>query len=135
MEQDVIDDVIIKLEEMLLVLTVTKGNVHNLLGMKIWYLKNRSISTNMMEYITEAVQEFGEDVSHVVTSPTTRWMSTVEKVRESHIDRLNTFHSVVMKLLYILQRGRPDCAKDISFLCTSMNHPDVEDWNNLNRLL
>ena len=43
MEQDVIDDVIIKVEERFPVLTVKKGNVHTLLGMKIMYLNNSRI--------------------------------------------------------------------------------------------
>ena len=45
--QDVIDDTIRKVEERLPGLTVTKGNVHNFLGMKISYLQNRRIAINM----------------------------------------------------------------------------------------
>ena len=48
-EQDVIDDVISKVEERFLVLKVTKCNVHTFIGMKIRYLKNRRISINMKE--------------------------------------------------------------------------------------
>ena len=57
-EQDVIDDVINKVEEGFPVSTVTKGNVHTFLGMKIRYLKNRRIAINMNSYIKEEVQEF-----------------------------------------------------------------------------
>ena len=66
---------------MLQVSTVTKGNVHNFLGMKIRYFNNRRVAINIKEYISEAVQEFGEDVYYVVTSQTERWMFTVGKVR------------------------------------------------------
>ena len=46
-EQDTIDNVIIKAEESFLGLTVKKGNVHTLLGIKIRQLKNRRIAINM----------------------------------------------------------------------------------------
>ena len=59
MEQDVIDKVIRKVEEMFPVLTFKKGNVHTFLGMDKRYLKNREIEINTKEYITEAVQECG----------------------------------------------------------------------------
>ena len=59
----------------------------------------------MKEYITEAVQEFGEDFSQVVTSPVARWLFKVVKVREPQCNRLDTFHTVFMKLICILQRG------------------------------
>ena len=65
---------------------------------------NKRISIHMKYYITESVQEFGDDVSQVMTSLVARWLFTVVKVRELQGKRLNTFHSVVMKLLWILQR-------------------------------
>ena len=49
--------------------------------------------------------------------------------------RIDTFHSVVMKIIWIAQRGRPDCDTAISFLYTRMNHPDVEYWMKSKRLL
>ena len=42
-KQDVIDDVIRKVEERLLGLAFTKGNMHTFLGMKIRYPENRRI--------------------------------------------------------------------------------------------
>ena len=63
-------------------MTVTKGNVHNFLGMKIRYLKNRRVAFNMREYISDTVQDFREDFYQVVMSPASRWLFTVEKVRE-----------------------------------------------------
>ena len=62
-------------------------------------------------------------------------MFTVVKVRKLQFKRLDNFHSVVMELQWISKRGRMDCATPISFLCTSMKHPDVEDWKKLKSLL
>ena len=68
-------------------------------------------------------------------SPRASWLFTLVKIRELKGKRLDTFHSVVIKLLCILQRGQPDFATAISFLCTRMNHPDVEYCKKLKRLL
>ena len=57
------------------------------------------------------------------------------KVRELQGKRLYTFHSVFTKLLWIFQRGRTDCATDISFLFTRLKYPVVEYCKNLQRLL
>ena len=76
--------------------------MHTLLGVKIRYLDNRRIAINMKEYITEAVKEFGEDVSKVVMLPTVNWVFIVVKDRELQGKRLDTFHSFFMKLLCIL---------------------------------
>ena len=48
---------------------------------------------------------------------------------------MDKFHSIVAKLLWIIQRGRPDNGTAISFLCTRVHTPDVEDWKKLKRLL
>ena len=50
-EQDIIDDVISKVEDRFPVITLAKGNVNTFLGIKISYLKNRRIAINMKEYI------------------------------------------------------------------------------------
>ena len=57
------------------------------------------------------------------------------KVRELQGKILKTFHYVVMKLIWILQRGRLYFATAISFLCTRMKHHDVEYWNKWKSLL
>ena len=64
----------------------------------------------------------------MVTPLAARKILTLGKVRELQGKRLDNFHSVVMKPIWISQRGRTDCATDISLLCTRINHPDVEDW-------
>ena len=112
-EQDVIYDVINKVEERFQGLTVTKGNMHTFFVMKVRYLNNRRVAINIKEYISEAVQEFGEDLYQVATQPSARWMCTLGKVREIQGKRLDTFHFVMMKLIWIAQIGRPDCATDI----------------------
>ena len=46
------------------------------------------------------------------------------KVREA-------FHHIIVQLLYLLKRARPDIQTAISFLCTRVQAPDIDDYNKL----
>ena len=73
MEQQVLDDIIRKVEERFPGLTVEKGDTHKFLGIKVRYMKDQTVAINMREYILESIEEFGEDVFTVVSSPTASW--------------------------------------------------------------
>jgi hypothetical protein len=45
------------------------------------------------------------------------------------------FHTITAKLLYLAKRARPDILTVISFLCTRVKEPTVEDNNKLKHLL
>ena len=50
-------------------------------------------------------------------------------------ERSERFHSIVMKLLWICKRSRPDIEPAISFLCTRNHEPKSDDWRKLKRVL
>jgi hypothetical protein len=50
-------------------------------------------------------------------------------------DEATYFHTVTAKLLYLAKRARPDILTIISFLCTRVTAPTVEDMSKLNHLL
>ena len=51
------------------------------------------------------------------------------------IEKSDTFHSIVQKLLYICKRGRPDIEPALSYLCTRVVNPTTEDEEKLFRVL
>ena len=59
-------------------------------------------------------------------------MSDTRKLKGERID---AFSSLVVKLLWVCQRGRMDCSPDVAFLCTHVKSPDVEDWKKLKQLI
>ena len=90
----------------------------------------------MSEYVKEAIDEFKEELGPTVASPAGRWLFEVdEKARKLTKEKADIFHSVVAKLLWVVQRGRPDVGTPISFLCSRVQHPDVEDQKKLRRVL
>ena len=46
------------------------------------FLKDNKVAINMKNYILEVIEDFGEDLSKIVASPTVRWLFTKnEKAR------------------------------------------------------
>jgi hypothetical protein len=45
------------------------------------------------------------------------------------------FHTLVTKLLYLAKRGCPDIMLAISFLCTRVKNPDIDDYRKLGRVV
>ena len=69
-------------------------------------------------------------------TPAGRWIFDVnDKARKLSTEKTDIFHSVVAKLLWVSQRGRPDICVPVSFLCQRVQHPDIEDWKKLRRVL
>jgi hypothetical protein len=117
-------------------MTVTKGTEHVFLGMNITFLPNKTVRINMVDYITEAILDLGDDVSMSATTP------ALKNLFEIHEDaaplaqpKSDLFHSIVAKLLYVTKRGRPDILLAIAFLCTRVSGSTDDDWSKLKRLM
>lgn len=117
-------------------LTVYRGNKLTFLGMDIEFNDDRSVTISTPEYIDEAIEHFGEDVSIKVISPATKNLFEVDEA-STPLDRKkqDIFHSVVARLLWIMKRSRPDLETAVSFLCTRVSCSTTEDWNKLKRVL
>ncbi len=130
------DEIIATIEKRFPGLVITRGKEHIFLGMKIKFIGNGLVEITLQDYLKEAIETFGEDVSSTVSSPAAKWLfQTDDKARKLGPDKVEVFHSVVAKLLWISQRARHDLGTAISFLCTRVSNPDVEDWKKLKRAL
>ena len=118
-------------------MTVTRGNKHSYVGMEIDFQLDGSVILFQKEYLLEAIEAFGEDVSTPVTSAAQKTLFTVDK--HAHpIDEKKAivFHSVAVKLLFVAKRSRPDIQPALLYLCTSRVQNSVTlDWKKLRRLL
>ena len=116
-------------------LTVTRGKVHDYLGMKM-VLKDKFFEISMKKQIEEAIEIFGEETSGYVTSPCARHLlesrENAEKLDEV---RKEIFHTVTAKLLYIEKRARPDIETAVSYLTTRVDKSDMDDWKKLRRVI
>lgn len=103
-------------------MTVTQGKERVFLGMHISYLANGTTKIRIKEYLKEAIDEFGKDITKLATSPAQKDLFEVDEESEL-LDRQQqyNFHSVAAKLLYVSQRARLDIQLSIAFLCARIS--------------
>ena len=117
-------------------LTITRGKIHDYLGMLLDYSESGIVKINMIEYIQKILDEMPENMDGTATSPAADYLFTVTEGIEL-IDKANKefFHATVAKLLFVCKRGRPDLQTAIAFLCTRVQNPTRHDYNKLARVI
>ena len=72
----------------------------------------------------------------VATTPAASHLfQTNENATKLSDEDTETYHHLTAKLLYLAKRSRPDTLTAVSFLCTRVQSPDVDDWKKLNRCI
>ena len=135
-EQEVVDEILEIMTKHFGEMTVTKGHVHEFLGFKFTLHKDK-IEIDMKDQINEAIEMFMDDVNQTVSTPAAPNLFQTRSETSSLLDnkRKENFHSVTMKIMYIMKRARPDVEVAIAFLCTRVTKPNEHDWKKLKRVL
>ena len=77
--------------------------------MNFHFLGDGKVQINMKEYIQEAAEMFGEDLTRKVSTPANRELFDKDKkTTQLDDDREVRFRSVVIKLQWVAEQGRPD---------------------------
>ena len=115
----VVASIINEIEKRFDKMTVTQGREHTFLGMKIRYTDEGTAPISMKEYLLEAIEESGLEISNTASTPARRDMFEVDPNAPAlPANRSDVFRSVVMKLLYVAIRARVALLLAISFLST-----------------
>ena len=90
----------------------------------------------MRDYIGSMLDDFPHKLQGSVTVPWSEKLFKVD-VTSKKIDdtRRETFHSFVMKAMFLCKRGRSDVQPAISFLASRVTEPNEGDWKKLLRVL
>ncbi len=139
METKVVDSVIEKLDEEFgkeAPLTKSRGKVHEYLGMTLDFSKPGELTVDMVDYTKTVIAGMPDEMKGKAKTPAGSHLFTVND-NPVLLDngRKETFHRMVMQLLYLSQRGRPDIRTAISFLCKRTSIPDEDDWRKLVRVM
>jgi len=131
---DVIDEVLKKLSEVYIDITVHKGMVHSYLGQTFDFSTGRKVKVTMEGYVEDLLEEY--EVEGCAATPATDKLFSVDPESERlDANRSEKYHSRVAKLLYLSKRVRPDILTAVAFLSTRVQEPTEEDWTKLDRLL
>ena len=139
-EESVVEDILAKLQKRFgkeAPLTVTRGKVHDYLGMTIDFSVEGKVMFKMNDYVQNMLDETPESLMKgAMSSPAANHLFEVDAdaVKLEDVDA-ETYHHLVAKLLYLAKRSRPDILLAVSFLCTRVQAPDVDDWKKLGRCM
>ena len=137
-DSKVVDEVLNVMKEHFGELKISRGNEHDLLGMKITIdRENRNVIIDMREQLQEAIDAFGDELDDKVMTPANKNLFVTYDDESKQLDeaRSEIFHSVTAKLLYIMKRGRPDIETAVSYLMTRVSKSNEKDWEKLRRCL
>jgi hypothetical protein len=105
--------------------TVTRGKVHDYLGMTLDYSEPGKVAIRMDQYVNEFLSNVPEDMLGTMATPAAAHIYEVnpnaELLDPGTADR---FHTLTAKLLFLCKRARPDLQQAMSFLTTRVKKPE-----------
>ena len=119
-------------------LTTSTGKVHDYLGMTLDYSTPSMVQLTMFDYLQDIIATLPEHLrtNRTFATPAGDNLFTVNEAAEKLKKKeAETFHTHVAKLLFAAKRARPDIQTAISFLCTRVREPDIDDEKKLIRTL
>ena len=118
-------------------LVVHTGKEQDYLGMMIDFSEDGKVKFKMHEYVQNMLDETPEELMKgPCSSPAANHLFEVNPDAEKlNSVSAETFHHLTAKLLYLAKRSRPDVLPAVSFLCTRVQSPDVDDWKKLGRCM
>lgn len=118
-------------------LTVTRGKVHDYLGMTIDYSVEGKVMIKMLDYVLEILDEAPVDMNGEAVTPAAEHLFTLNEVDPEKLDEPGSelYHRLVAKLLFLSKRSRPDIQTAVAFLTTRVRGPDTDDYKKLSRVI
>ena len=117
-------------------LVVTRGKVHEYLGMTLDYSEIGKCSIRMEDYIEEMLDDVPDDMNREAATPAANHLFEVNE-KTVKLDEATSvmFHHNTAKLLFLSKRARPDIQVAVAFLTTRVKAPDEDDYKKLTRVM
>ena len=123
-------------------LSVSRGKVHDYLGMTFDYTTKGKLMITMYDYIDGIIKnadQIYKDGSGSAT-PASDHLYEIRDVDSEDYkplseDERKQYHTITAQCLYLSKRGRPDLQQSIAFHCTRVNNPTKDDQKKLARTI
>ena len=114
-------------------LMVSRGQVHDYLGMTLDFRTKGEVQINMEHYIDMMLQDAPEEMKGTATTPAASHLLKVNNKDQQFLgaEKKRIFMHLVMQGLYLSQRGHPDIRTAIAFRCGRLHDPDEDDYKKL----
>jgi hypothetical protein len=116
---------------------VTRGDIHDYLGMTFDFSVKGKVIIDMIDYMESMVDDFSTKFKPNETAPTPAPEDLFAEGEGEPLEkqRAEEFHTFVAKGLFACKRARPDIHPTIAVLCTRVKQPNEDDWKKLHRLM
>jgi hypothetical protein len=111
-----------------------KSNKSSYLGMEIESLADNSISIKQSGYLKSILDKCEYKSTHVTPS-TADFFESVDDSTEDYTSNSATFKSLLMSLMFLATRTRPDILKEVVYLSSFALNPGPIASNKLNRIV
>jgi len=102
-----------------------RGTKHNYLGMTLDYKTPGILKIDMTEYVKSMIEECPHKVQGRNATPWTENLFKVDaNAKQLGQERKETFHTFLMKGMFLCKQGRPDIQPAIAFLSTRCQDPN-----------
>ena len=118
-------------------LTVTRGKIHEFLGITIDFSLQRGVAFSQYDFIKKFWKSLPEDLKGSYrNTPAPDYLFKVDRNADL-IDtrRKDEYHTATAKSIFLSQRTRLDMQLPTGFHCTRVKGPNVHDWNKLKHML
>jgi hypothetical protein len=105
--------------------------------MTLDFSKVGEVTITMIDYIKGILHDAPPEMHGSAATPATNHLFQINQENPIPLkkDRAELFVHIVMQLLYLSQRARPDIRTAVSFLCGRLTKPDQDDYKKLARVL
>jgi hypothetical protein len=103
-----------------------------------WHLIFLSLEKwNLRWSVKDMLRALPDDMDGTATTPAAGYLFEVNHNNPEWLDRetADMFHHNDAKLLFLCKRARPDIQTAVSFLCTRVKSPDVDEYKKLRRVM
>ena len=118
-------------------LSQSREKDHEYLRMTLDFSSPGEIQVKMLDYVDMVLSDLPKEMTGRAATPAANHLLKVNEKTSVFLDntKRELFVNLVVQLLYLSQRARPDLRTTISFLCGRMQAPDVDDYKKLGRVL
>ena len=129
-----LESTITAIEEMFKETKVTKGRMHNYIGMTLDFTLKGKYKVKMQKYIEDKLKEY--NVTGKSKTPSGQDLFYIDKSSQDlSEEETELFHSKIASLLFLAKKTRPDILLPVQFLSTRVMKPTVQDAHKLDKLL
>jgi hypothetical protein len=117
--------------------TVTRGDIHDYLGMTFNFSVKGKVMIDMIDYMESLVDDFSTKfkVNETAPTPAAKDLFAEGEGKALETQQAEEYHTFIAKGLFACKRARPDIHPRIAVLCTQVKEPNEDDKKKLHRLL